>query len=322
MTVTEPRGNGGPPPGSVTRADWGGFLFPPQVQDLMLSQLLTGSPFAQALTRLVTGSGSVVWPLVSPEGAAWLAEMQTFPNATLNDDVYIAEVKKIGNKIDLSNESIADAPQDLSITVGRCLADSFGPVIDKGLLYGEDGVEPQGVVARAIASTPAPDFRSAVIGAWGELVAAGAPPANVTVFAHPVPLAKEWARTNDNGTPIHDDASAGSPLTLGPGIRTIAVPMLQPEDVLAVDVSYVFFVVRDAVEFEGSPYPSWDRDSLSIRVKGRVAVAAPVPGRSLRTVSIEGPGQGSEETEPEKRSAPTVTAPTKQTTPASTPAKK
>lgn len=53
--------------------------------------------------------------------------------------------------------------------------------------------------------------------------------------------------------------------------------MLHREDVLAVNTSMVFFVVREAVQFEGSPVQGWNRDSFSIRVKGGLAIAAPVP---------------------------------------------
>ena len=274
------------PPGLVTRAEWGGAPFPPDVQQWLLNKLLTGSPFANALTRQPTSRGVVVWPLVSPDGAAWVGEAQNIPLANLNDEVYQVAAVKLATIIEASNESVDDASFNIAGAVGQAIADSCGPVVDKGFLYGAGGLEPIGVLANAPASAPAADFRAAVITSWGELCAAGAKPENVVVFAHPVPLAAEWARTGTTGEPLHPDSPSGQPLTLGPGIRTVPVPMLLPVDVLAADVSMVFMVERDDVGFEMSDQAGWGRDTLSIRVKGRLAVAAPVPAKSLRKVTI------------------------------------
>ena len=63
------------------------------------------------------------------------------------------------------------------------------------------------------------------------------------------------------------------------------------DDVLAVDTSVVYFVVKEALHFEMSPYAddAWVTDSQSMRVKLRAAVAAPLPEKSLRKVTLGNP---------------------------------
>ena len=58
---------------------------------------------------------------------------------------------------------------------------------------------------------------------------------------------------------------------------------------LAVDVSSVFRVVRSDFVVEVNPAAGWTTDTLSLRVKGRLAVAAPTPEKSLRRVTIAEP---------------------------------
>jgi hypothetical protein len=76
---------------------------------------------------------------------------------------------------------------------------------------------------------------------------------------------------------------------LGPGIVVVPVPMLEVEDILAVDTSVVWFIERERLSIEISPYAddAWVTDSASMRVKLRAAVAAPMPAKSLRKLTIE-----------------------------------
>jgi HK97 family phage major capsid protein len=290
MSTTEPAPAGGAPlpPGQVTRAGWGGHPFPPDVQANLLSKLLTGSPFANALQPAPTTSGVVTWPLVSPEGAAWLAELQQLPLASLGDEVYSIGVCKLGTIIQLSEESITDASFNLAQAVGRAIADSCGPLVDDAFLYGAAALSPKGVWAAAPEAAEAPDFRSAVIAAWGELAGAGSPVESIIVATHPTDLASEWSRTTGDGLPLHTDAPSAGTLTLGPGIRTLAVPMMHAGDVLAFDASAVFRVVRSDFAVELSREAGFATDSVWLRVKGRLAVAAPTPEKSLRRCTIAG----------------------------------
>jgi Phage capsid family len=274
--------------GWTTRGDFGGIVWPPDVIQWLTSQLLTGAPFSQVLSQLPTVAGSVAFPIAAPDQAKWTGEGEPIGIVQLNESTDIVAVAKLASLHYISNEAVNDTSYPISEQIAKVLADSCGPVLDAGLLYGQGVKEPVGVVAKATAAGSAPDFRAAAITAWGELVGAGATPANVVVFAHPVPIATEWARVGSTGEPIHEDQPADTALSLGPGITCIPVPTLLPADVLAVDTSNVYFVVRDQLTFEATPYTdsAWTTDSQAMRTKLRAAVAAPVPAKSLRTCTI------------------------------------
>jgi Phage capsid family len=270
------------PPG-YTKANWDSRIWPADVVAYLLSKLLTGSPFANALTAAPTTSGQMVWPLVWPEGAAWLSELQLIPSATPNGKVYTVGVCKIANRVLLSNESIDDTGFPLANATGRAIADSLGPKLDSDFLYGEGGLAPKGVWDNAPAAAEATDFRSAAISAWGELADAGAQVETIIVCARPRTIAAEWSRVDDYGQPLHGDGPTDA-LTLGPGIVCLPVPMLEPPDVLALNRSLVFRVIRD--DFRINSADDFERDRRQRRVIDRFAVAAPVPEKSLRKVTI------------------------------------
>ena len=93
----------------VTTGHWQGVVFPADVVSRLLELGLVGSPFARSLTPQPTNRGVVSWPLVDPEGAAWVGEGQNIPAANLNDDVFTVAACKIATRISLTNESIGDA---------------------------------------------------------------------------------------------------------------------------------------------------------------------------------------------------------------------
>jgi len=271
-------------PGTITRDAWNSRLWPIELHAQFLSKLLVGSPFASSLTAAPTSAGRMVWPLVSPEGAKWLAEAQRFPTATLNDETYEVAVCKLGGMVQLSNESISDTSYPISQNVGRAIADSCGPILDHDFLYGEgSAIVPKGVWTVAPEAAEAPDFRAAAIVSWGELADVGAQVPSIIVCARPSTIAREWSRVDNSGQPLHADAATGE-LTLGPGIRCLPVPQLEAADVLALDTSVVFRVMRE--DFRVDPSDAFEYDSTWFRVKGRFTVAAPVPEKSLRKVKI------------------------------------
>ena len=92
----------------TTTGSWQGAPFPADVQRYFLNKLLEGAAFANSLTRLPTSSGTVIFPLVAPEGAGWVRETQQLPAIDPNDDVATAAVSKLGGLVELSNESIGD----------------------------------------------------------------------------------------------------------------------------------------------------------------------------------------------------------------------
>ena len=77
---------------------------------------------------------------------------------------------------------------------------------------------------------------------------------------------------------------------------------MTPLDILVADVGSVFRVIRDDLSIEGSPLPGWNTDTFSLRVKGRLTVAAPTPLKSLRKVIGE-PATAAKAPAPAKKSS-------------------
>jgi HK97 family phage major capsid protein len=204
----------------------------------------------------------------------------------MGDASVVVASAKLAGLVELSNEMVADAAINLTAALTGVLRDTFSADLDRGVLYGDAPPEPIGVYPTAPAAAGGPDLRSAAITAWSELVAAGARADQVVVFAHPATVGTEWARVADtSGMPLHGDSATGD-LTLGPGITVVPVPVMQPADVLAVDVSAVYLVVRQDFTVDLSPDAGFERDVATLRIKGRFAVAAPAPDKSLRKVTI------------------------------------
>jgi HK97 family phage major capsid protein len=283
-------GGAGPSQQAVSHSSYGGVPFPPDVLNQVWVTILTGSPFANAIAPLPTSSGSVAFPTAAPTGAAWTSEGAALPPVTLGDAALISTPRKLAALLSLSNESIEDPVIPIGDLTGQAIRDAMSAQMDNGLIYGT-GTPPQpdGILAHATAAASHPDFRQAVIGAWGEIVSAGAPADQVVAFANPTILATEWMRTGvTQGLPIHADSPTGV-LTIGPGIQTVAVPSLvggASPDILVADVSATYLVIRDALMIEMDRSVYFASDSLGLRVKTRVACACPTPAKSLRKAVI------------------------------------
>jgi hypothetical protein len=284
--AAEAGGSGaGPGQQAVSSGSYGGVPFPPDVLAQIWLTVLSGAPFSQALTPLPTSSGSVAFPTAAPSGGSFVLEGTALPPVTMGDAALISTPRKLAALLALSNESIDDAVIPIGDLTGSAVRDSLAPILDDGLLHGNNvAPNPDGVLGHAPAAANKPDFRQAVIGAWGEVVNAGAPADSVVAFANPVILANEWERAGTTGDPIHPDSSTGD-LTIGPGIRTVAVPKLvggTTPEILVADVSSLYLVIREAFMIETSRDIYFASDSLGLRVKTRVAVACPTPQKSMR----------------------------------------
>ena len=66
----------------------------------------------------------------------WLAEMQPFPEANMGDDAYVVGVAKLGQVLDMSNESVGDTEINLTSELARLLRDGVSRDLDLGLLLG------------------------------------------------------------------------------------------------------------------------------------------------------------------------------------------
>src|ERR1700760_1534589 len=84
-----------PSPPAVGSPVFSGRLVPPDVQQRIINLLIEQTAFAASITRLPTRSGSVVLPVASPSGAAWIAELARIPLMSLNDRAEVVAVAKL-----------------------------------------------------------------------------------------------------------------------------------------------------------------------------------------------------------------------------------
>ena len=234
---------------------------------------VSGTPFARALTPLPTDRGGVAFPTVNPTGLGWVAEGAPIPAVDLNDSAVVA-VAKLAGLVTMSNEFADDNELPIGDLLRKAVADSMGPTLDSGLMFGSGPSEPEGVLDSAPEAIGGPDFRADMITAWGKLVDAGADGASIVAFASARVVAWELSWTTTDGVPIHAD---GAEAMVGPGIRLIAVPSLSAGQTLVADVSGLYLVVRQHLEAKFSEHAGFANDQAVMRVKGRFAVACPNP---------------------------------------------
>lgn len=284
MSDAPPAARNGPPsslpaPPAVNTGGWSGNMVPADVAGRVIAMLVDQARFASSITPRPTNSNTVVFPRAAPTGAAWLAELQRFPEMNLGDTAYEVAVAKLGGLVDLSNELVSDAQINITAEVGRLLRDSLSAQLDEGLLRGAGPPEPAGVIAAAPAVAGA-DLLAAAAAAVGAIGDEGGQA--TTLAASPSRLALESARTDGGGQLVYGAGGIGGVL----GLTTVAVPALG-EDALVYDASRLFLVTNgglSSVEFSRDWHFAYDATTL--RIRSRIAVAAPDPDRSLRKLTI------------------------------------
>jgi HK97 family phage major capsid protein len=263
----------------VSTGSWQGVLHPPDVTAL-INMLVGGAPFAASLTRYPTTRSEVAFPTASPDRPAWTAEGSALPTIGLHDAADIVAVKKLGEILKLSNESIQDTSVNLTAQVGDLLKDSSGPELDRGLLYGSLPTEPAGVVPN-VAVVDATELSTAITTAIGQIGNAGGTAS--VIAAKPSLFAAQ-----------RDIKAAGSgvflyPLGIGAqfGLLEVGVPELN--DCLVYDASRLYLIARtDDFEVAFSSDYFFDSDSQACRVRGRMAVGMPVPNKTARKITVAG----------------------------------
>jgi HK97 family phage major capsid protein len=266
----------------VTTGSFQGTLHPAAVARV-LNLLTSGAPFAgTALTPYPTSRHEVAFPTAKPDRPAWLGEMDPIPVIGMNDDADIVAVCKLASIVLLSNEGFSDASVNMTAQLGELIRDSASIELDRGILYGTDSPEPRGVVA---AAPPAAglDLAAALTAAVGSIGDAGGVASHLC--ARPSVLA---AQRNVRGLP---DGQRLFPEGLGPafGLTEVGCPELAAADVLVVDRTRAWLVVRNDFEVDTSRDWAFDRDAMALRMRGRFAVAAPDLPKALRKLSVTGP---------------------------------
>jgi len=245
----------------------------------MINLLVGGAPFADSLTRYPTGRASVAFPTASPDRPAWTAEAQPLPQIGMHDAANIVAVKKLGEVLQLSNESITDTTVNLTMQVGNLLRDAAGPELDRGLLYGTLPAEPHGVVPNVTAADGTA-LDAAITTAIGQIGDAGGHA--TTIAAKPSLLAK-WRNLRDTQQRMLYPDGIGAAF----GLAEVACTQLT--DTIVYDSTRLYLVIRLAdfvVDYSYDYY--FNSDATALRVKGRFAVGMPAPAKTARKVTVAG----------------------------------
>ena len=263
----------------VTTGSWQGVLSPPDVTNL-INMLVGGAPFAASLTRYPTTRAEVAFPTAAPDKPAWTAEAATLPTIGLHDAADIVAIKKLGEVLKLSNESVSDASVNLTQQIAALLRDAAGPELDRGLLYGALAAEPTGVVPN-VAVVDATDLSTAITNAIGAIGDAGG--VADTIVGKPSLFAHQ-----------RNVKAAGSGVFLYPGgvgaaFGLAEVGCSQAADCLVYDSTRLYLLARTTdFEVAFSTDYFFDSDSTACRVRGRFAVGMPVPLKAARKITVAG----------------------------------
>lgn len=266
----------------ITRESFDGAFWPDEIVETVALACITGAKFARALTPLPISKQAASFPTASPTGFDWVAEGAPLPTIDMNDGAHIVGACKLAGLLSMSNESLSDSDQPVGDLLSAAVADAMGPKLDHGLLFGGGGDEPDGVLDVAPVAIGGADWRADVIGAWGELVDAGADPETIVAFSSASVIGWELSRTDDNGQPIHPD---GSVAMVGPSIGMVAVPALSSGVTLVADVSRLYLVVRNDFEVAFDSSAAFASDSTLARLKGRFTIGCANPGKTLRKIT-------------------------------------
>lgn len=268
-----------PAPPAISTESFGGYIVPPDVQGRVLLMLVDAAPFANSLTRITTSSSTVVFPTASPSGQAWVGELDLIPLMSLGDEADVVAVAKLAGILDISNETVADRSQNITAQLRTLLADSLSPDLDRGLLDGSGPPEPAGVAAVAPEAAGA-TLLAATAAAKGSIADAGGM-ADTLAMGGAEMAAADFA-TDSEGSMLFPGGFGAAV-----GLNPVTVPSLATP--LVYDSRRLFCIVNGALsQVDVSTDFRFQYDATSFRVKARIAVGCPVPGKAIRKLVVGG----------------------------------
>ncbi len=265
-----------PAPPALPSGGFQGVLVPADIQAAIINTLIQEAAFANSITRLPTSSGSVAFPVASPDGAAWVAELQQIPLMSLNDHADVVAVAKLAGLLDVSNEMMNDAAINLTVQFTTLLRDSLSAQLDDGLLNGGGPPEPRGVIAAAPPASGT-DLLEAVLAARGSIADAGG--TATTLATSGATLAAADGERDSTGALMFP-----SGLAAVTGLEPVTVPNLATP--LVYDQTRLYLVVRNDSTVEVSDQFRWNYDATTFRVKARMACACPDPVKTIRKLTV------------------------------------
>jgi hypothetical protein len=269
----------------ITSASFGADVFTSDVVRNIIHEGLAGAPVFSALTQRSTSRGSVVFPTADPSGFDWTPELGEIPSVDPGDDSAVIVPTKLAGLLLLSSESVGDTELNLTTEIGRLIQQGMAAKADTDLIYGPDTPAPEAPagVFDGLTLVDEDTLRASVVAACADIMANGGTP--TTVLLSPSLWAEEMQRRED--TPV-----AVGPLLadLGlPGLEVKVANTLKAGDGLVVDKAGAFAILRNDYSIEASTEAAtaWTHDGVSLRVKARLAVAIPSPGKHARALGLD-----------------------------------
>lgn len=266
-----------PAPPHTGTGSFQGVLHPHDVAQI-LNLLVTGAPFANTLSQYPTSRSAVAFPTAKPDRPQWLSEFDPIPVVGLGDDADIVGVCKLASIVLMANEAVSDSSVNITAEFTQLLQDTASAELDRGVLYGAGAPEPAGAVAAALPAA-GEDLGAAITAAIGSIGDAGG--AATHLAARPSVLAAGRDMRDAAGVQLHPGGIGASY-----GLAEVGVPELRAADILVLDQTRTWLIVRNDFQVDQSGDAFFDRDAWALRLRGRFAVAAPDLPKALRRLEV------------------------------------
>jgi HK97 family phage major capsid protein len=269
-----------PPPG-VTQATWPS-AFPAEVRPVV-SAIVGGAPFARSLTPLPTNRRDVVFPLVDDvDEPAWGKDLDLIPALDLESGEYDAAVSRLSGSILISQESIDDTEYPVTAQVEQVLRDKFSNRLDRDFIGGAGPFPTPTGILNVAAEVGGADLELAAVAAKAAIGTAGGEANSIAMS--PTLIGGLESMRDEIGRALYPDAS----VTFA-GLATVR--SVAATQAIVYDSSRLWLVIsRDfSAEFSRQTSEAWNRFAQSLRIVGRFALAAPMPAKSVRKLTVSGP---------------------------------
>jgi HK97 family phage major capsid protein len=271
-------------PGPVTQATWPS-VFPPEVGPIV-SMIVAGSPFARSLTPMLTGRTGVSFPLVDDVSEpSWGKELDVVPTLDLEGGEYDVAVSRLSGSILISEESISDTDYPLTASVQQVIEDKFSNKLERDFIGAAGPFPvPTGILAVA-AEVAGADLELAAVSAKAQIGENGGEADSIAMS--PTLIGTLESARDTLGRALYPDAAttfAGLSV-----VRSVAATQA-----ICYDSRRLWIVInRDfTADFSRETSEAWNRYARSLRIVGRFALAAPMPVKSVRKLTVTGPGAG------------------------------
>lgn len=270
-----------PRPPGFTQADWPSAF----VVDVrpVIAAIVGGAPFARSLTPLPTSRHGVVFPLVTDiDQPAWGKELDEIPTLLLESGEYDAAVSRLSGSVLISQESLDDTEYPVTAQVEQVLQDTFSARLDADFISGAGPYPTPLGILNVAAEVAAEDLELAAVKAKAEIGTNGGEANSIAMS--PTLIGELESARDEIGRSLYPDAG-----TTFAGLATVkAVAATQA---VVYDARRLWLVINRDFVAEMTPYTSeaWSRYAQSLRIVSRWSLAAPMPAKSVRKLSVSGP---------------------------------